>query len=61
MLPLAHIGLSSSSRAGLRAVFVVLAWLALWLSVLVATLERPDTARRAGTVVDSSGAAGSIT
>ena len=35
MLPLAHIGLSSSARAGLRAAFVVLAWLALWFSVLV--------------------------
>jgi hypothetical protein len=40
MLPLAHIGLSSSGRAGFRAVIVVLAWLALWLSVLVATLDR---------------------
>ena len=42
MLPLASIGLSSSARATFRAVVVVLAWLALWLSVLVATLDRPD-------------------
>jgi hypothetical protein len=41
MLPLTSIGLSSSSRAAFRAVVVVLAWLALWLSVLVATIERP--------------------
>jgi len=41
MLPLSHIGLSSSSRAALRAAVVVLAWLALWVSALVATLERP--------------------
>jgi hypothetical protein len=47
MLPLAHLGLSSSGRATLRAVFVVLAWLALWLSVLVATLERPQESARA--------------
>ena len=38
MLPLARIGLSSSP---LRAAVVVLAWLALWVSALVATLERP--------------------
>jgi hypothetical protein len=44
MLPLAHIGLSSSGRAGLRAAVVVLAWLALWFSVLVAVLEHPQTA-----------------
>ena len=42
MLPLASIGLSSSTRAAFRAVVVVLAWLALWLSVLVATLDRPE-------------------
>ena len=41
MLPLARIGLSSSSRSTLRAAVVVLAWLALWVSALVATLERP--------------------
>jgi hypothetical protein len=41
MLPLSRIGLSSSSRAALRAAVVVLAWLALWVSALVATLERP--------------------
>ena len=41
MLLLAHIGLSSSARAGLRAAFVVLVWLALWFSVLVAALQRP--------------------
>jgi len=41
MLPFASIGLSSSTRAAFRAVVVVLAWLALWLSVLVATLDRP--------------------
>jgi hypothetical protein len=52
MLPLAHIGLSSSGRAGLRAVFVVLAWLALWLSVLVATLERPRAPRQAGARIE---------
>jgi hypothetical protein len=43
MLPLAHIGLSSSGRAGLRAAFVVLTWLALWFSVFVAALQRPET------------------
>jgi hypothetical protein len=42
MLPLTSIGLSSSTRAAFRAVVVLLAWLALWLSVLVATLDRPD-------------------
>jgi hypothetical protein len=52
MLPLAHIGLSSSGRASLRAVFVVLAWLALWLSVLVATLERSATPRRSNADLD---------
>lgn len=41
MLPLARIGLSSSTRAAFRAAVVVLAWLALWVSVLIATLERP--------------------
>jgi hypothetical protein len=41
MLPLTSIGLSSSTRAAFRAVVIVLAWLALWLSVLVATLDRP--------------------
>jgi hypothetical protein len=48
MLPLTHIGLSSSGRAGLRAMVVVLAWLALWLSVLIATIERPATSREDG-------------
>jgi hypothetical protein len=47
MLPLAHIGLSSSGRATLRAIVVMLAWLALWLSVLVATIERPAAPRAA--------------
>jgi hypothetical protein len=46
MLPLTSIGLSSSSRAAFRAVVVVLAWLALWLSVLIATLDRPDRQAR---------------
>jgi len=41
MLPVVRIGLSSSSRAAFRAAIVVLAWLALWFSVLVATLDRP--------------------
>jgi len=41
MLPLAHVGLDSSTRAAFRAGVVVLAWLALWFSVLIATLERP--------------------
>jgi hypothetical protein len=41
MLPLARVGLSDSTRAAFRAAVVVLAWLALWFSVLVATLERP--------------------
>ena len=41
MVPVARIGLSSSSRAAFRAAIVVLAWLALWFSVLVATLDRP--------------------
>ncbi len=41
MLPLARIGPSSSTRAALRAAVVVLAWLALWVSALIATLERP--------------------
>jgi hypothetical protein len=43
MLPLARIGLASSTRATFRAGVVVLAWLALWFSVLIATLERPQT------------------
>jgi hypothetical protein len=47
MLPIAHIGLSSSRRAGLRGAFVVLAWLALWISMLVATLEAPRPPRDA--------------
>jgi hypothetical protein len=46
MLPLASIGLSSSTRAAFRAVVIVLAWLALWLSVLVATLDRPEQRAR---------------
>ena len=50
MLPLAHVGLDSSTRAAFRAGVVVLAWLALWFSVLIATLERPH-ARRAETRV----------
>jgi hypothetical protein len=41
MLPLARVGLVSSTRATFRAAVVVLAWLALWFSVLIATLERP--------------------
>ncbi|HEX9574796.1 MAG TPA: hypothetical protein VF994_11915 [Myxococcales bacterium] len=41
MLPLARIGLSRSTRAAFRAAVVVLAWLALWFSALIATLERP--------------------
>jgi hypothetical protein len=41
MLSLTHIGLSSRTRAGFRAAVVILAWLALWVSALVATLERP--------------------
>lgn len=41
MLPLARIGPSRSASATLRAAVVVLAWLALWFSVLIATLERP--------------------
>jgi len=50
MLPLARFGSSSSTRAALGAAVVVLAWLALWFSVLIATLERPH-ARRAETRV----------
>lgn len=46
MLPLARIAFSDSSRAAFRAAVVVLAWLALWFSALIATLERP-AARRA--------------
>ena len=42
MLPLAQVGLFSSTRAAFRAAVVVLAWLALWFSVLIATLERPQ-------------------
>jgi len=41
MLPLTRIGLSSRTRSAFRAAVVVLAWLALWVSALVATLERP--------------------
>jgi len=41
MLPLSRIGLDSSTRAAFRAAIVVLAWLALWFSVLIATLDRP--------------------
>jgi len=41
MSPLASVGLASSTRAAFRAAVVVLAWLALWFSVLVATLDRP--------------------
>jgi hypothetical protein len=51
MLPLTSIGLSSSSRAAFRAVVVVLAWLALWLSVLIATLDRPDRQARRETQI----------
>jgi hypothetical protein len=40
MLTVARVGLSSSSRATFRAFIVVLAWLALWFSVLVATLDQ---------------------
>jgi hypothetical protein len=42
MLPLARVGLTSSTRDAFRAGVVVLAWLALWFSVLIATLERPQ-------------------
>jgi hypothetical protein len=42
MSPLARIGFSSSASAYLRAAVVVLAWLALWFSALIATLERPQ-------------------
>jgi hypothetical protein len=41
MLPLSRTGLSSSVPTLFRAAVVVLAWLALWFSALVATLERP--------------------
>ena len=41
MLPLARVGFTSSTRAAFRAGIVLLAWLALWFSVLIATLERP--------------------
>jgi hypothetical protein len=41
MYPVARVGLVSSTRATFRAAVVVLAWLALWFSVLIATLERP--------------------
>jgi hypothetical protein len=41
MLPVARVGLSSSTRAAFRAAVVVLAWLALWFSVLIATLGQP--------------------
>jgi len=41
MTPLAPAGLASSNRAAFRAAVVVLAWLALWFSVLIATLEHP--------------------
>ena len=41
MLLLARVGLVSSIPAVFRAAVVILAWLALWFSVLVATLERP--------------------
>jgi hypothetical protein len=42
MLPLARVGLSRSTRSAFRAAVVVLAWLALWFSALIATLERPQ-------------------
>jgi hypothetical protein len=45
MLPLAHTGFFRSNRAGFGAAVVVLAWLALWFAVLVATLERPYSRR----------------
>jgi len=41
MLPLARVGFTSSTRAAFRAGIVLLAWLALWFSVLIATLESP--------------------
>ncbi|MFL5313332.1 MAG: hypothetical protein ACJ79H_23095 [Myxococcales bacterium] len=41
MLPVVRVGLASSTRAAFGAAVVVLAWLALWFSVLIATLERP--------------------
>jgi hypothetical protein len=53
MLPFARVGLSSSTRAAFRAAVVVLAWLALWVSALIATLERPAPRQahvRTGTV-----------
>lgn len=43
MLPLTRVGFSGSSRTAIRAAIVVLAWLALWFSALVATLERPTS------------------
>jgi hypothetical protein len=42
MLPLARIGPSRSTRTAFRAAVVVLAWLALWFSALIATLESPQ-------------------
>jgi hypothetical protein len=42
MLPLARLGPSRSARSAFRATVVVLAWLALWFSVLIATLDRPQ-------------------
>ena len=39
MLPLARVGLVSSTRAAFRAAVVILAWLALWFSVLIAILD----------------------
>ena len=41
MLPLASVGLASSTRAAFRAAVLLLAWLALWFSVLIPILDRP--------------------
>ena len=41
MSPLVRIGLVGSTRAAFRAAVVLLTWLALWFSVLIATLDRP--------------------
>ena len=48
MLPLASVGLASSTRAAFRAAVLLLAWLALWFSVLIATCvtDRPCRRRR---------------
>ena len=55
MLPLARVGPSSSTRAAFRAAVVVLAWLALWVSALIATMDRPAP-RGAGVRMQASDA-----